>query len=124
MLLVRLPTCLLSVAAFFCEVVFQGLLVVRLVGLLLFVKWDVFSRASDLFLYAACFQVLSLVFLFGQLCFVKCFWASRASNLLAVCRCAFLLLFFSLGPVTNPLDCFLIVVVLLCFCFWGHALLS
>ena len=41
--------------------------------LLLFVKWDVFSGAYDLFLCAACFQVLSLVCLFGQLFFVNCF---------------------------------------------------
>ena len=81
MLLVGLPTCLLCVAAFFCEVVFQGLLVVCLVGAAALGLLD--------FLCAACFQVLLLVCLLGQLFFVNCLLASRASNLFVVCRCAF-----------------------------------
>ena len=58
---------------------FQGLSLACLVGLLLFMEWDFFSRASHLLVVSSChflmkvlfFQVLSLACLVGLLLFLK-----------------------------------------------------
>ena len=91
----RASNLLVVCGCLFCEVVFQGLLVVSLVGLLVFVKWDVFSVASVFLLVRGLFQVLSLVCLCGQLFFVNCsLLASRASIFACCASLRFVVLHF------------------------------
>ena len=70
---VELPICLLSLAAnFFREgVLFQGLSLACLVGLLLFTEWDFFSRASSLLVVSSCHFFR-----------VRCFFSGPVTSLL------------------------------------------
>ena len=82
-------------SGFFRSWFFQGLSLACLVGLLLFMEWDFFSRASHLLVVSSClffgeggfFQGLSLACLVGLLLFLKWDFFHGASSLLVVSSC-------------------------------------